>query len=107
MVGNLHEWVADPAGTFYGGYYQDVASVGHGEGCGYLTTAHEARYHDYSTGFRCCSDVAGAPATERRRCCRCTRARTRARTGARSEARTQEALIRWIVEPVSRVVGHM
>jgi formylglycine-generating enzyme len=62
MVGNLHEWVADPAGTFYGGYYQDVASVGHGEGCGYLTTAHEARYHDYSTGFRCCSDVAGAPA---------------------------------------------
>jgi hypothetical protein len=61
MVGNLHEWVADPAGSFYGGYYQDVASVGHGEGCGYRTTAHEARYHDYSTGFRCCSDVAGAP----------------------------------------------
>jgi formylglycine-generating enzyme required for sulfatase activity len=60
MVGNLHEWVADPNGTFYGGYYQDVASVGHGEGCGYLTTAHEARYHDYSTGFRCCADVAGA-----------------------------------------------
>ena len=61
MVGNLHEWVADPSGTFYGGYYQDVASVGHGAGCGYLTTAHEARYHDYSTGFRCCADVAGAP----------------------------------------------
>jgi hypothetical protein len=32
-----------------------------GEGCGYQTTAHEARYHDYSTGFRCCTDVAGAP----------------------------------------------
>jgi formylglycine-generating enzyme len=61
MVGNLHEWVADPRGTFYGGYYQDVASVGHGAGCGYQTTAHEARYHDYSTGFRCCGDVAGAP----------------------------------------------
>ena len=60
MVGNLHEWVADPSGTFYGGYYQDVASVGHGEGCGYLTTAHEARYHDYSTGFRCCADLPGA-----------------------------------------------
>ena len=59
MVGNLHEWVADPSGTFYGGYYQDVSSKGHGEGCGYLTTAHEARYHDYSTGFRCCADVAG------------------------------------------------
>jgi len=60
MVGNLHEWVADPSGTFYGGYYQDVSSKGHGEGCGYLTTAHEARYHDYSTGFRCCADVAAA-----------------------------------------------
>jgi formylglycine-generating enzyme len=56
MVGNLHEWVADPNGTFYGGYYQDVASVGHGDGCSYQTTAHEARYHDYSTGFRCCAD---------------------------------------------------
>jgi formylglycine-generating enzyme len=65
MVGNLHEWVADAAGTFYGGYYQDVSSVGHGEGCGYLTTAHEARYHDYSTGFRCCADVAGAPRSSR------------------------------------------
>jgi hypothetical protein len=64
MVGNLHEWVADPSGTFYGGYYQDVASKGHGEGCGYLTTAHEARYHDYSTGFRCCADVAGSPSSE-------------------------------------------
>ena len=62
MVGNLHEWVADPSGTFYGGYYQDVASVGHGEGCGYQTTAHEARYHDYSTGFRCCAEIAGTPA---------------------------------------------
>lgn len=34
MVGNLHEWVADPDGTFYGGYYADVSSVGDGEGCG-------------------------------------------------------------------------
>lgn len=59
MVGNLHEWVADPNGTFYGGYYQDVASIGHGDGCTYQTTAHEARYHDYSTGFRCCADPLG------------------------------------------------
>ena len=59
MVGNLHEWVADPNGTFYGGYYQDGASGGHGEGCDYHTTAHEARYHDYSTGFRCCADPLG------------------------------------------------
>ncbi len=82
MVGNLHEWVADPNGTFYGGYYSDVSSVGHGEGCGYLTTAHEARYHDYSTGFRCCADVAGgeknapapAPSTPAKRA---SRSRTR------------------------------
>jgi len=60
MVGNLHEWVADPHGSFYGGYYQDVASVGHGEGCGYKTTAHNESYHDYSTGFRCCADIQGA-----------------------------------------------
>jgi hypothetical protein len=59
MVGNLHEWVDDRRGTFYGGYYQDVASYGHGDGCGYVTTAHEARYHDYSTGFRCCADIIG------------------------------------------------
>jgi sulfatase modifying factor 1 len=60
MVGNLHEWVADARGTFTGGYYQDVASVGHGAGCGYVTTAHEARYHDYSTGFRCCAAANGS-----------------------------------------------
>jgi formylglycine-generating enzyme required for sulfatase activity len=57
MVGNLHEWIADSGGTFYGGYYQDVASLGHGAGCGYATVAHSASYHDYSTGFRCCSDL--------------------------------------------------
>lgn len=64
MVGNLHEWVADESGTFYGGYYQDVASVGHGDGCAYRTTAHEARYHDYSTGFRCCADLREAETSE-------------------------------------------
>lgn len=61
MVGNLHEWIADPNGTFNGGYYQDVTK--NGEGCGYQTKAHEARYHDYSTGFRCCSDIAGTQPT--------------------------------------------
>jgi len=60
MVGNLHEWIADANGTFNGGYYQDV--VKNGEGCGYQTKAHEARYHDYSTGFRCCADLAGGSA---------------------------------------------
>jgi hypothetical protein len=56
MVGNLHEWVLDPAGTFQGGYYLDVTQ--NGDGCGYRTDAHEAWYHDYSTGFRCCADPA-------------------------------------------------
>ncbi len=55
MVGNLHEWVDDPDGTFQGGYYLDVTQ--NGDGCGYRTDAHEAWYHDYSTGFRCCADV--------------------------------------------------
>ena len=64
MVGNLHEWVADAHGAFQGGYYLDVASLGHGEGCGYVTTAHENRYHDYSTGFRCCADPPGSAAAE-------------------------------------------
>jgi formylglycine-generating enzyme len=56
MVGNLHEWVADPAGTFQGGYFQDTHL--NGDGCTYKTVAHAAWYHDYSTGFRCCADVA-------------------------------------------------
>ena len=56
MVGNLHEWVLDPEGTFQGGYYLDVTQ--NGDGCGYRTDAHASWYHDYSTGFRCCADVA-------------------------------------------------
>jgi hypothetical protein len=54
MVGNLHEWTADPNGTFQGGYYLDTAQ--NGEGCAYRTAAHHFAYHDYSTGFRCCRD---------------------------------------------------
>ena len=56
MVGNLHEWVLDPEGTFQGGYYLDVTQ--NGDGCSYRTDAHASWYHDYSTGFRCCADVA-------------------------------------------------
>ncbi|MBK9258383.1 MAG: SUMF1/EgtB/PvdO family nonheme iron enzyme [Polyangiaceae bacterium] len=52
MVGNLHEWTASKSGTFRGGYYLDVHQ--NGDGCEYKTTAHNGRYHDYSTGFRCC-----------------------------------------------------
>jgi formylglycine-generating enzyme required for sulfatase activity len=55
MVGNLHEWVADPRGVFRGGYYLDTHQ--NGDGCDYRTSAHDADYRDYSTGFRCCADV--------------------------------------------------
>ena len=59
LVGNLHEWGAEVAanghGAFRGGFYGD-AEV-NGRGCNYVTTAHAAAYHDYSTGFRCCRDA--------------------------------------------------
>lgn len=54
MMGNLHEWTADPAGTFRGGFYVDT--VINGEGCLYRTVAHDVTHWDYSTGFRCCRD---------------------------------------------------
>ncbi len=59
-VGNLHEWGDDPPdarghGRFRGGFYGDAEVNGHG--CRYVTSAHEPTYHDYSTGFRCCSDA--------------------------------------------------
>ncbi len=57
MVGNLHEWVADPSGTFVGGFFMDTYQ--NGEGCEYRTEAHAFHYHDYSTGFRCCADPTG------------------------------------------------
>jgi len=52
MMGNLHEWTADPNGTFRGGFYVDT--VLNGNGCLYATTAHTTPHWDYSTGFRCC-----------------------------------------------------
>jgi hypothetical protein len=58
MVGNLHEWIDDPEGTFRGGFYMDTRI--NGEGCSYETTAHATTYSDYSTGFRCCRDAAVA-----------------------------------------------
>jgi sulfatase modifying factor 1 len=56
MVGNLHEWVDDPYGTFQGGYYLDTHL--NNDGCYYETTAHDMKHIDYSTGFRCCADLA-------------------------------------------------
>ena len=58
MMGNLHEWTADPAGTFRGGFYVDTRI--NGEGCLYRTTAHDVSHRDYSTGFRCCADPAAS-----------------------------------------------
>jgi formylglycine-generating enzyme required for sulfatase activity len=59
LVGNLHEWVdegdATGHGRFRGGWYGDAQN--NGPGCLYVTSAHEPTYHDYSTGFRCCSDA--------------------------------------------------
>lgn len=52
LMGNLHEWTADPGGTFRGGYYVDTKM--NGPGCLYVTTAHDSAHWDYSTGFRCC-----------------------------------------------------
>jgi hypothetical protein len=62
MMGNLHEWTADPEGTFRGGFYVDT--VINGEGCLYRTTAHAVSHWDYSTGFRCCADAGSLPVDE-------------------------------------------
>jgi sulfatase modifying factor 1 len=60
MVGNLDEWVDEPAGPhdrgyFRGGWYGDAER--NGSGCMYVTSAHERTYHDYTTGFRCCANA--------------------------------------------------
>ncbi len=76
MVGNLHEWISDIVddalpkkiplrddireklvynqghSIFMGGFFSTTNE--HGEGCAFLTPGHGAKYHDYSTGFRCC-----------------------------------------------------
>ena len=41
-------------GVFMGGFFSTLNQ--HGEGCDFVTMAHEPGYHDYSTGFRCCKD---------------------------------------------------
>jgi sulfatase modifying factor 1 len=52
MVGNLDEWIADPAGTFMGGFYARQTS----KGCHSRITSHAYGYYDYSLGTRCCRD---------------------------------------------------
>jgi hydroxymethylpyrimidine/phosphomethylpyrimidine kinase len=38
-----------------GGFFSTKSE--HGDGCTFTTAAHDVRYHDYSTGFRCCRDA--------------------------------------------------
>ncbi len=50
MVGNLDEWIADPDGTFLGGFYSRSTRAG----CEAKIEGHSAAYTDYSLGTRCC-----------------------------------------------------
>ena len=52
LVGNLHEWTRGDRPLLMGGYYLDAKE--NGEGCSYVTMRHGEKYHDFSTGFRCC-----------------------------------------------------
>jgi hypothetical protein len=59
MHGNLEEWtstISTQTGLpiFQGSFFVHVTS--NGNGCYYSTPFHAANYHDYSIGFRCCSD---------------------------------------------------
>ncbi|MBI5534048.1 MAG: SUMF1/EgtB/PvdO family nonheme iron enzyme [Deltaproteobacteria bacterium] len=79
LVGNVHEWISDKVdpslstkiplqediqkkvgprtgnAIFMGGFFSTTSE--HGKGCRFVTIGHEAKYHDYSTGFRCCRDA--------------------------------------------------
>ncbi len=50
MVGNLDEWIADPNGTFMGGFYARQTN----KGCASRIASHPYGYYDYSLGTRCC-----------------------------------------------------
>jgi sulfatase modifying factor 1 len=50
MVGNLDEWVDEPAGAFQGGFFSRATK----EGCDARITVHPPEYFDYSLGVRCC-----------------------------------------------------
>lgn len=89
MVGNLHEWVSDTVGDdildvldrdkvdrnkqpwregngiFMGGFFS--TNDQHGPGCTFSTIAHEPRYHDYSTGFRCCKGLPRPPKEKKKK----------------------------------------
>jgi len=54
MVVNVDEWVDDPDGLFLGGFYSRSTR----SGCEARVGAHGPGYFDYSTGYRCCADLA-------------------------------------------------
>lgn len=56
LHGNLLEWTRGEKPLLMGGHYLD--GVQHGPGCTYVTDAHGADYHDFTTGFRCCMPAA-------------------------------------------------
>jgi sulfatase modifying factor 1 len=53
MVGNLDEWVDDPAGTYLGGFYSRDTR----DGCWAVIDRHDPDYLNYSLGFRCCDQL--------------------------------------------------
>ncbi len=53
MVGNVDEWIAEPTGSFLGGFF----SRGTKEGCASSIDSHDPGYMDYSLGSRCCNDL--------------------------------------------------
>lgn len=55
MVGNLDEWIADPTGTFVGGFYSRATR----NGCEASIESHAPDYLDYSLGTRCCRAPGG------------------------------------------------
>jgi len=58
MVGNLLEWTRGERPLLMGGYYLDAKE--NGDGCSYVTMRHGEKYHDFSTGFRCCLEPSRA-----------------------------------------------
>jgi sulfatase modifying factor 1 len=53
LVGNLLEWTRGERPLLMGGNYLDAKI--NGDGCSYVTLRHDEKYHDFTTGFRCCA----------------------------------------------------
>jgi hypothetical protein len=65
MVGNLEEWVDGPGPVAQGGSYARSSELD--GGCDLPNNRHEHQgpgYYNFGIGFRCCSGLAGDPASE-------------------------------------------